>query len=346
MLLDNENPIKELLEIYSIEDILLMIKNESLLFWLENKSYSYQSQKIRDFLKRKDIIDADIIIFFFEIFNISAEYIDKEWIHKIKDKIKKNRKIYSLIGTDTNNIAFNQNELVNILSTDINTIYLANDEFYIPLEKKEITYIGKENAVINLPFRGNIDFKDFDIHLKDVTVFLDHNIDINQDNLENVKILFGEELIKENEMLFGNLSQGRDEFTTKCDFKRQVKDLLPIQIGNVFLQKNGYDMQKELFEINPSWNIKYIDYIDKFIQEKKLYFRADRIKAKNIFEQQRKFKLNAIFDTDGNNIYISRVFFVSDEYGEIEINEKRIIKSKINKCSGFYISGYGIDLID
>ena len=24
-------------------------------------------------------------------------------------------------------------------------------------------------------------------------------------------------------MLFGNLSQGRDEFTTKCDFKRQVK---------------------------------------------------------------------------------------------------------------------------
>lgn len=65
MLLDNENPIKELLEIYSIEDILLMIKNESLLFWLENKSYSYQSQKIRDFLKRKDIIDADIIIFFF-----------------------------------------------------------------------------------------------------------------------------------------------------------------------------------------------------------------------------------------------------------------------------------------
>ena len=246
----------------------------------------------------------------------------------------------------SNNIAFNQNDLIKLLHTDATIIYLVNNEFYIPLEKRGITYIGKENAVINLPFRGNIDFKDFDIYLKDVTVFLDHNIDINQDNLENVKILSGTELIKGNEMLFGSLSQGRDEFTTKCDFKRQVKDLLPIQIGNVFLQKDGYDIEKERFEINPSWNIKYIDYIDKFIQEKRLYFRADRIKAKNIFEQQRKFKLNAIFDTDGDNIYISRVFFISDEYGEIEINEKKIIKLTVNESSGFCISGYGIDLID
>lgn len=169
--------------------------------------------------------------------------------------------------------------MIKLLHTDATIIYLINNEFYIPLEKRGITYIGKENAVINLPFRGNIDFKDFDIHLKDVTVFLDHNIDINQDNLENVKILSGTELIKGNEMLFGSLSQGRDEFTTKCDFKRQVKDLLPIQIGNVFLQKDGYDIEKELFEINPSWNIKYIDYIDKFIQGKRLYFRADRIKS-------------------------------------------------------------------
>ena len=112
------------------------------------------------------------------------------------------------------------------------------------------------------------------------------------------------------------------------------------------MQKDGYDIEKELFEINPSWNIKYIDYIDKFIQGKRLYFRADRIKAKNIFEQQRKFKLNAIFDTDGDNIYISRVFFISDEYGEIEINEKKIIKLTVNESSGFCISGYGIDLID
>lgn len=285
-------------------------------------------------------------IFFFELFNVSKKYINEDLLYKLSNKLKKDRKVYSLIGTHVNNIAFNQNDLIKLLHTDATIIYLVNNEFYIPLEKRGITYIGKENAVINLPFRGNIDFKDFDIHLKDVTVFLDHNIDINQDNLENVKILSGTELIKGNEMLFGSLSQGKDEFTTKCDFKRQVKDLLPIQIGNVFLQKDGYDIEKELFEINPSWNIKYIDYIDKFIQGKRLYFRADRIKAKNIFEQQRKFKLNAIFDTDGDNIYISRVFFISDEYGEIEINEKKIIKLTVNESSGFCISGYGIDLID
>lgn len=340
------NTIDELLERYSVEEILLMIKDESLLFWLDSKFYNYQAQSLRKFLQNEEITDIDCIFFFFELFNVSKKYINEDLLYKLSNKLKKDRKVYSLIGTHVNNIAFNQNDLIKLLHTDATIIYLVNNEFYIPLEKRGITYIGKENAVINLPFRGNIDFKDFDIHLKDVTVFLDHNIDINQDNLENVKILSGTELIKGNEMLFGSLSQGRDEFTTKCDFKRQVKDLLPIQIGNVFLQKDGYDIEKELFEINPSWNIKYIDYIDKFIQGKRLYFRADRIKAKNIFEQQRKFKLNAIFDTDGDNIYISRVFFISDEYGEIEINEKKIIKLTVNESSGFCISGYGIDLID
>lgn len=76
-------------------------------------------------------------------------------------------------------------------------------------------------------------------------------------------------------------------------------------------------MQKELFEINPSWNIKYIDYIDKFIQEKKLYFRADRIKAKNIFEQQRKFKLNAI-------LILMAIIYIYQEYFLFQMNMEKL----------------------
>lgn len=57
------NTIDELLERYSVEEILLMIKDESLLFWLDNKFYNYQAQSLRKFLQNEEITDIDSIFF-------------------------------------------------------------------------------------------------------------------------------------------------------------------------------------------------------------------------------------------------------------------------------------------
>lgn len=314
--------------------------------WLENKGLSYENKLLEQFFKQEDFSDIELIMKICEIFSIDKAYLPQDIIQEIAVILNKKRKALNYVGIQEKTdfcLVENQRDLMKVLMKDTEKIYLCNEDFRIPLSKSK-NYIGKGNALITIPNKEDINFADYNIRLKDVTLFLEHNINISEDNLDNVNILRNEENSSGNLQLFYNLSLGRTFFETREDFRRRAKDLLKINIGTVFLKEYDYQLYVQKYYIEANWDIRFLDYAVAFSRNKKMWFIADRDMAKDIYINQRKFPIYAWFDTNGDKIFITKLTIELQKYGEIEILFKDIETATDGISSGY--SGYGIGLID
>lgn len=314
--------------------------------WLEEKGLSYENKLLEQFFKQEDFSDIELIMKICDIFSIDKAYLSSDIVQEIALELNKTRRMLNYVGVQKNADfcpVENQRDLMKALAKDAENIYLCNGDFRIPLNKS-VNYIGKGNAVVTVSSREDINFADYGICLKDVTLFLQHDINVAEDNLNNVTILRNEENSVGNLQIFYNLSLGRTFFETKEDFKRRVKDLLKINVGTVFLHDYDYEIDKEKYKINPNWDIRFLDYVTIFSANRKMWFTADAKMAEDIYKNQRKFSIYAWFDTDGNKIFITKLTIELQKYGEIEILFKDIETATDGISSGY--SGYGIGLID
>lgn len=144
--------LEELKEHFSLEKILEYYLDGRLTTWLRNGNYENEAVQISN-LDRND-----------EDFNkklcdtLNTNYVSHHDINviELEERLKKTSqiKMYTVdedIIKNINSIAFSQEELDKLLCNDINTIYICGNEFTIPLDKENTSYIG-----INSPRKPGI----------------------------------------------------------------------------------------------------------------------------------------------------------------------------------------------
>lgn len=159
--------LEELQENFSIEKVLAYYTDGKLITWLRDRYLD----DIADAISELNKDDPDFTLKICNAFGVEYnEEVDMEALEE------KNRKL-SLLKQYTDkkdyfdvvdDIAFNQDELYDLLDEERHTIYLCGDKFSIPLAKKEIKYIGVNNPVILINSKEIIDFTEKNIELIDV----------------------------------------------------------------------------------------------------------------------------------------------------------------------------------
>ncbi|AXL20748.1 hypothetical protein [Megasphaera stantonii] len=343
-------------EYYSVEELLADVGWNGLIDsakkgefgkWLEEHGFEYENHLLKQYFQRENFTDIDLIIQICDLFDIKKNTLTLDAIKEISQALANERRKFdyiSILGIKEYEVVENQAELIKITKTP-NNIYLCNEDFKLPLGWNHRNYIGTGAAVVTLPNRENINFADYDISLKNIMIYRLHNICIAADNLENVNILPYEENEEKNLYLFYNLSLGRNSFETQRDFCRRVKDLLPVKVGTVFLYEDNYHIEEQKFYIQINWDMPFIDYAAKVGLDRSMWFMADVKMAEDVYLTQRKFAVYAVFNTDGNKIFISKLHIHFSKYGFIEVLLSDLPKAeKIHSGSGF--GGYGLELID
>ena len=326
-----------------------IVKNGEFGEWLEQNGFSYENELLNEYFQQEDFSDIELIMKICDIFAMDKTYLLSDIVQEIALELNKTRRMLNYVGVQKNADfcpVENQRDLMKALAKDAEDIYLCNGDFRIPLNKS-VNYIGKGNAVVTVSSREDINFADYGICLKDVTLFLEHDINVAEDNLNNVTILRNEENSPENLQVFYSLSLGRTFFETKEDFKRRTRDLLKINVGTVFLHEYDYEIDTGKYKVNPNWDIRFLDYAVEFSANRKMWFTADAKMAEDIYKNQRKFPIFAQFDTDGDRIFITKLTIELQKYGEIEILFRDIKVSADNPVSSYNgYGGYGLGLID
>ena len=134
--------IEDLRDKFDIEKAITYFLNGKLLEWLKDRYYTEIADAVQsldgnapDFNKR--LCEALEVEYQGE--NISLEKIEQENIKRTKLKqITSDEEIISHAAET----AFSQDELNQLLDTEVSTVYLCGEEFYIPMEKQSRRYIG------------------------------------------------------------------------------------------------------------------------------------------------------------------------------------------------------------
>ena len=161
--------IEELRENFSVEHILNYIENGMLLIWLRDR---YEEEKA-DAIEKLDLKDKEIVRKICEIFDINYNNSLNENLKKKQEYLKKLNKLKQYTDNKEyekvlDSIAFDQNDLDNLLGKNIKKIYLCGDEFTIPVTQKNITYKGINKPTVVLSSKEEIDWNEKRIILNNV----------------------------------------------------------------------------------------------------------------------------------------------------------------------------------
>jgi len=142
--------LEELREHFDLESILGYYKNGKLLTWLEDRYLEGEAEAIRALDETASGFQRRLC----KVFQVeyTGNDADMEAVQLRQERLAKLRTI-----TDEpefiehiDQVAFNQEELADLLDEDETTIYLCGESFTIPASRKGITYIGIENPRVHI----------------------------------------------------------------------------------------------------------------------------------------------------------------------------------------------------
>lgn len=157
--------LEELQENFSLEKVLGYYADGKLIAWLRDR----YMDDIADALEKLDKNAIDFYEKICEIFGV--EYSGEEAdIQKIGERNKK-LALLKEYTTDNNfmdvidDIAFNQDDLYDLLDEDKTTVYLCGDKFSIPLSKINMKYIGINGPTVVISSQEIVDWEEKGIEL-------------------------------------------------------------------------------------------------------------------------------------------------------------------------------------
>ena len=163
--------LNELRENFDLDKAVSYFLDGKLLRWLEARYYDTETEAIKNLNKDSadfkqqlcNIFDVD-----FSAFGNTDTDFDAVAEHNRKLTALKQYTSDSNLLAKVDSVAFNQEDLADLLDEDVHDIYLCNNSFVIPLrvENKRYIGIGKVEAVINSGKR--IDFKSLRIEFENI----------------------------------------------------------------------------------------------------------------------------------------------------------------------------------
>ena len=134
--------LKEFREAFALEQALAYFLDGKLLVWLEDRFYEEEAEKV----SALENTDPELPRKLCDIFGVEYEEdtLSPEEIEYRNEKLKKLKEITEddELLSKVDQVAFSQEELADLLSEGITTVYLCGDDFVIPTRKKDITFIG------------------------------------------------------------------------------------------------------------------------------------------------------------------------------------------------------------
>ena len=148
--------IDELREFFDIEKALEYLIDGKLLTWLQDRYYMQEAESI----SKLDTYSTDVKERLCEILGVEMEVeaqdIDVEEIERRKEKLLKLKKYTDDedIWNKVDYVAFDQEELADLLDDECSEIYLCDGKFCIPVSECNKKYIGIHNPVVS--FSGDV----------------------------------------------------------------------------------------------------------------------------------------------------------------------------------------------
>lgn len=155
----------ELRENFSLTKVVEYFDNQKLFHWLEDRYYTEQVEKLKQ-LNRED---ADFYRKICHIFEVEYREKDEDIDEKLEvEKRKAQLKQFTddkTVLEHVHQVAFNQDELYDLLDDNISDIYLCGEIFRIPLAKENVSYIGVNTPIIRVESPKCIDWEKKKIHI-------------------------------------------------------------------------------------------------------------------------------------------------------------------------------------
>ena len=154
---------------FSLPSLIEYKKNGKLVTWLRDR---YETE-LATAVELIDDNDSQIAQKLCEVFGV--EYTDKMSadIEKAAERSRRIEELKKYTNSDEfiraiDNVAFNQDDLFDLLDEDQEEIYLCGERFSIPLSKTGMTYIGINNPVVVIDSTVEVDWSQKGIVLKDI----------------------------------------------------------------------------------------------------------------------------------------------------------------------------------
>ena len=163
--------LEELKQHFDLDKIVTYFLDGKLLTWLEARYYDIEAKAVRELKKNDEQLPQKLS----QIFGIANsefdEHIDLESVEERNRKLAILRQYTSdpTVLEQVANVAFNQEDLGDLLDDGVQKIYLCNNSFIIPLSVENKTYIGLGKAVAVIRSATEVDFSALNVKFIDVT---------------------------------------------------------------------------------------------------------------------------------------------------------------------------------
>lgn len=154
----------ELKENFSLERILYYIDNGRLFTWLRDRYHDDVAEQIQELDKDNPDYNKKLC----EIFEVEYDESAAEDMEKAAERARKLGLLREYFddgsyASKIDSMAFEQDDLYDLLDDGITEIYLCGERFSVPLGKKGISYIGVNKPTVVISSKTAIDFSEKDI---------------------------------------------------------------------------------------------------------------------------------------------------------------------------------------
>lgn len=161
--------IEELKDNFSLAQVLFYLANGKLDTWLRDR----RLDDIADAISKLNQEDAEFNKKVCDIFEVECVEECGVSIKKVKEKQRKIELLQTFTDGESfieviEKIAFEQNDVYDLLNKGENVIYLCGDKFTIPLNNKSISYIGINNPLIAIFPEDGMESKEVDINFENI----------------------------------------------------------------------------------------------------------------------------------------------------------------------------------
>ena len=333
---------REVVENFSLAELVDFAKQRNLQEWFEENFYAAEAKKVAAAISN-EASDAELKLLICELFDLPLDTLSPEDVEEISALAE--QKLFAKTPKE-NKLVKTQRELVRAIKDGDKKIYLCGGEFRIPLNRNGVTYVGRDNAVIDLDEELDVDFDACEIFLEDVQLYLHHPINIKAEQSHNIKIIDGsKKILGERPTLkeIAEVLRGKNAFETPEDFKARVEKICGVAVGSTLLDDKDYDIDAAQFNFKPRWNFDYIPIVKNFAADKKFSVKLQPHDAQSLYSNERKLQLFADFTYQGGKLAIRNLYFAPKTRGKVLIEGSLPAEEVSSMSSGGL--GYGLDII-
>ena len=158
---------EELREHFSLARVLEYVKNGKMVIWLKDRYVD----DIAGLIEELDISSDSLAKEVSEIFDVPYDEKAQEELENAAMRAERVKKLKRYTDekkyiAEIDRVAFDQDELYDLLDDDQTTIYLCGSRFSIPLAKKGITYIGINTPTVVIDSKVEVDWEAVDISVE------------------------------------------------------------------------------------------------------------------------------------------------------------------------------------